>query len=191
MKKASRHRKTSIELVHSIGDSLDVSFSLVNMLSHGQTLVYVNRHFTALTGYDAEECIGRNCRFLQGSETNVADVALVRRAILRRRTAYVDILNYTKDQTPFQNRLILFPLILNLVPHYAGLQVPITKQSLHKNGSIEFHKRSQEIKEKVSAQFGRIYAILDIKERIGKVSPSQTETLIQAFSNLVKFAEEQ
>ncbi len=50
-------------------------------------IVFANRAFQNLCGYDAAELIGRNCRFLQGAGTDPADVAKVRDAIAARATS--------------------------------------------------------------------------------------------------------
>ena len=49
----------------------DMPFAIcvADMHQPGAPLVSVNLAFTELTGYPEEECLGRNCRFLQGEET--------------------------------------------------------------------------------------------------------------------------
>src|SRR4051794_32280283 len=44
-------------------------------------IVFANPAFHRITGYPPEEVIGRNCRFLQGSGTDPAALAAIRRAI--------------------------------------------------------------------------------------------------------------
>ncbi|WP_272913249.1 hybrid sensor histidine kinase/response regulator [Methylobacterium sp. SyP6R] len=73
-------------------------------------IVFANRAFQNLCGYDAAEVIGRNCRFLQGPDTDPADVAKVRDAIVARRDVVVEILNYHRDGTPFRNELYVSPV---------------------------------------------------------------------------------
>ena len=73
-------------------------------------IVFANRAFQKLCGYDAAELIGRNCRFLQGRDTDPTDVAKVRDAIAARRDVVVEILNYHRDGTPFRNELYVSPV---------------------------------------------------------------------------------
>jgi PAS domain S-box-containing protein len=73
-------------------------------------IVLANRSFLALTGYEADEVLGRNCRFLQGPDTDPAAVALVRAAVAERREVKVQLLNYRKDGGTFWNELYLSPV---------------------------------------------------------------------------------
>ncbi len=73
-------------------------------------LVYVNPAFSGVTGYAAEEAVGRNCRFLQGPDTDPAAVARIRRTLATREWLEVDIYNYRKDGAGFWNALHLSPI---------------------------------------------------------------------------------
>ena len=73
-------------------------------------IVLANRSFLALTGYEFDEVLGRNCRFLQGPDTDAAAVALVRAAVAERRDVKVQLLNYRKDGAKFWNELYLSPV---------------------------------------------------------------------------------
>lgn len=66
-------------------------------------LVFVNDAFLWMTGYERSECLGKNCRFLQGKYTSVSAVALIRKAIEEENNAAVKLINYRKDGTPFVN----------------------------------------------------------------------------------------
>ncbi|KQM12845.1 histidine kinase [Sphingomonas sp. Leaf24] len=73
-------------------------------------LVFVNDAFCRLTGYDREWVIGRNCRFLQGEDSDPAAVAQIRAAVAAEESIEIDIRNYRRDGTAFWNRLLLAPV---------------------------------------------------------------------------------
>ena len=73
-------------------------------------VVLVNQAFLDLTGYDADEVVGRNCRFLQGPETSKLAVAQILAAIVEEREATIQLLNYRKDGATFWNQLRLSPI---------------------------------------------------------------------------------
>ena len=74
-------------------------------------IVFANEAFVALSGYAREEVLGRNCRFLQGPDTDAASVAKVREAIHGVRDVSVDLLNYRKDGSTFWNALYVSPVV--------------------------------------------------------------------------------
>ncbi|RYY35897.1 MAG: PAS domain-containing protein, partial [Sphingomonadales bacterium] len=73
-------------------------------------IIFCNRAFSSMTGYELEEIVGRNCRFLQGPETSRESVAEVREAIAGEREVSVEIMNYRKDGTTFWNALFISPV---------------------------------------------------------------------------------
>ncbi|MBP1183073.1 PAS domain S-box-containing protein [Methylobacterium sp. PvR107] len=73
-------------------------------------IVFANPAFLALTGYAAGEVLGRNCRFLQGPDTDPAALAQVRGAMAGRKEVKVQLLNYRKDGSTFWNELYLSPV---------------------------------------------------------------------------------
>ncbi|OFZ13600.1 MAG: hypothetical protein A2Z20_09700 [Bdellovibrionales bacterium RBG_16_40_8] len=64
-------------------------------------IVYVNPFFQNLTGYKEEEIIGKNCRFLQGPETDKQVVANIRNAIKSQNNFRGEVLNYRKNGSTF------------------------------------------------------------------------------------------
>lgn len=73
-------------------------------------IAFANDAFLALSGYGGDEILGRNCRFLQGPDTDPEAVRTLSESIAAGRPATVDILNYRKDGTPFWNALQISPV---------------------------------------------------------------------------------
>lgn len=95
-----------------------------------QPISYVNPAFEKLTGYTADEAIGRNCRFLQGAEPDSVAVNQMRHAIERNLECNVVLKNYRKDKSVFWNQLFLAPVPdeSGQISHYIGVQTDITPQ---------------------------------------------------------------
>ena len=62
-------------------------------------IVFANAAFAKLTGYYRGDILGQNCRFLQGPDTDRAEVARLRAAIEARTPVELELLNYKKDGT--------------------------------------------------------------------------------------------
>lgn len=73
-------------------------------------IVACNQAFIDLTGFDRDEIVGRNCRFLRGAGTEPELTAILREAIGSVRPAMVELTNYRKDGTPFRNAVMIAPL---------------------------------------------------------------------------------
>jgi PAS domain S-box-containing protein len=93
-------------------------------------IIYANAGFQKLTGYAIPDVLGKNCRFLQGPETNPATVSEIRKALREERSCTVEILNYRKDGSPFWNRLSITPIRNSRgdTTHFIGVQSDITGQ---------------------------------------------------------------
>jgi PAS domain S-box-containing protein len=73
-------------------------------------IILANDAFLDLTGYSAAEVVGRNCRFLQGPNTEAEQIERVREAIAAEIEVTVELRNYRKDGTPFWNELLVSPI---------------------------------------------------------------------------------
>lgn len=91
-------------------------------------LIYVNKGFCLMTGYEKEEVIGKNCRFLQGTKMNQVSIKKLSLAISNNESTKQEILNFKKDGTPFWNSLSLTPIFdeSNTLSYILGIQEDIT-----------------------------------------------------------------
>ncbi len=75
-----------------------------------EPIIFANRAFQELSGCKADELLGRNCRFLQGPDTDPAHISKIRDALTARRDISIEIQNYRSDGTPFLNELYISPV---------------------------------------------------------------------------------
>jgi PAS domain S-box-containing protein len=92
-------------------------------------IVFASDPFLRLTGYRREEVLGRNCRFLQGPDTDRAAVLELKAAIRAGRECTVRLLNYTKTGKAFWNMLTVAPIkdIEDRPRFLVGVQVDVTE----------------------------------------------------------------
>jgi PAS domain S-box-containing protein len=93
-------------------------------------IVYANEAFELITGYDREEILGRNCRFLQGEDRDQESIEEIRQAIREKRPTTVTLRNYRKDGALFYNQFSIRPLFdrQGKLIYYLGIQHDITNQ---------------------------------------------------------------
>ena len=96
---------------------------VADMRLRGHPIVHVNAAFEAVTGYPAAEAIGKNCRYLQGSDRLQPEIAEVRAALTEGRECSVTLRNYRRDGTMFRNTLSLMPFrdAGGQVTHFVGI----------------------------------------------------------------------
>ncbi|RXJ02060.1 PAS domain S-box protein [Anaerobacillus alkaliphilus] len=105
-------------------------------------LIFVNEAFTNITGYSEEDVLGKNCKFLQGSSTDIKTLKEISEAIRNRNSLHVELLNYRKDGSEFWNELKIDPIYDEnaKLTHFVGFQTDITSK---KNAELEISLRKQ------------------------------------------------
>jgi PAS domain S-box-containing protein len=144
-------------------------------------LSYVNEAFEELTGYDAEEALGRNCRFLQGPHTDRETVAEIRRKIRDEETIRTEIRNYRKDRTPFWNQLEISPIYDRdgSLLRYLGTQTDVTEKRRVRSARKQLLSTTREL---LSAE---------TPEEIARIVSHAAETVLNHEYNIVYLDEEE
>ncbi len=73
-------------------------------------MVFCSPGFLEMTGYTCAELLGKNCRMLQGPETDPEARKIIKENLAAEKAFTISILNYKKDGTPFQNCLHVAPV---------------------------------------------------------------------------------
>ena len=130
-------------------------------------IVFCNEAFERLTGYSAAEVIGHNCRFLQGAETDQAEVARLRDALRDERVAVVELLNYRKDGQRFWNALHLGPIYdeAGKLKYFFGSQWDVSDVRAARAGEQLAKSMAREVSHRLKNVFAVIAGIVTITSR--------------------------
>lgn len=116
-------------------------------------IVYINPAFLKLTGYSEKEILGRNCRFLQGEDTDINAVQEIQQALKDKREIQTTLKNYRKDGTWFWNQLTISPVWNqnSECTHFIGTQQDVT-QKLIDEEYINYQRTHDSLTELVNRQ---------------------------------------
>lgn len=108
----------------------EMSFTITDPRRADDPLVWVNPSFTRLTGWPHDEVVGRNCRLLQGSNTDRSTVARIAAALARRQPVTEVLLNYRRDGTAFWNEVSISPVYdgTGELVNFVGVQTDVTER---------------------------------------------------------------
>lgn len=109
--------------------STRASFIITDPRQPGNPIVFASPDFLYLTGYSIDRVLGRNCRFLQGPETDPAAVARIREVVDNGGDIAEIILNYRRDGSTFWNQVLISSVWkevdgINTLVYFIGLQHP-------------------------------------------------------------------
>nr|WP_211091223.1 histidine kinase famiy protein [Sphingomonas sp. S2M10] len=117
----THHWKRAVIGAPGLGDRSTVFFAALQMTrmpmiltdprQDDNPIVFANKAFLDLTGYEEGEILGRNCRFLQGAETDRDAVAEMRAAIDAKEAIALEVINYRRDGSSFWNAVFIAPVL--------------------------------------------------------------------------------
>ncbi|KQY41459.1 MULTISPECIES: HWE histidine kinase domain-containing protein [Rhizobium/Agrobacterium group] len=151
---------------------------VVDARAPDQPIVLANSAFLKLTGYTADEVIGRNCRFLQGQGTSPLAIAAIRSAIREEREVTVEILNYRKGGAPFWNQLHTSPLRADdgTVDYIFASQIDVTERRRIERLEASEHRLLKEVDHRAK----NVMAIVDSIVRLSNAEdPKRYAAAIQ------------
>ncbi|AFZ72305.1 bacterio-opsin activator domain-containing protein [Natronobacterium gregoryi] len=107
-------------------------------------LVYINDAYREITGYSYDDVVGRNCRLLQGPDSDEETIAEMAAAVDEDYPVTVEIKNYRKDGTEFWNEVTIAPVRNDEgeVTNYVGFQNDITAR---KEAELALERRTEEL----------------------------------------------
>ncbi|WML90822.1 PAS domain S-box protein [Thiothrix lacustris] len=117
------------ELLQALIDHAEHGITIAEREGNDTILLYVNRAFEELTGYTSDECLYKDCRFLQNADHEQPELLKIRTAIEQEQSVRVVLRNYRKDGTLFWNDLTISPYFDREegVMYYIGVQKDVTQ----------------------------------------------------------------
>jgi len=96
----------------------------------GPRILYVNEAFTRMTGYTAEEVIGKTPRILQGPDTDQAELYRLKEALKKWEPCDIEVLNYKKNGEPFWNNFTVAPVAneSGWYTHWVAIERDVTER---------------------------------------------------------------
>ncbi|GLT43275.1 hypothetical protein SLA2020_172370 [Shorea laevis] len=104
-----KEMRKGIDLATTL-ERIEKNFVITDPRLPDNPIIFASDSFLELTEYSREEILGRNCRFLQGPETDPATVRKIREAIDSQTEVTVQLINYTKSGKKFWNLFHLQPM---------------------------------------------------------------------------------
>jgi len=126
----------------STAESFPACIVISDMTIPGAPMVYVNKEFCRTTLYTKEEAVGRNCRFLQGPETEPEAIQVIRNTLSKGQDCHVKLTNYRKNGEMFQNLLSMKPVFDadGIYRYVIGVQFEIKEDDKLKERLIQLDK---------------------------------------------------
>ncbi|MDZ7755437.1 PAS domain S-box protein [Rhodohalobacter sp.] len=135
----------------------------------GPEIIYVNRGFEKMSGYKAEEVIGKTPRIVQGPSSESDQLQKLRKAIQNRESVEVELLNYNKNGEEYWVNISLSPIFEgDKCTHFISIQKDVTDRKL------------RELQKSISSEISLIF---NREESVNKALQSS----LKVISNLQHF----
>lgn len=120
--------KADFSLVKAI-QAAQRSFVITDPSLPDNPIIFASQGFLDLSGYRLEDVLGRNCRFMQGPNTDPKQVEILRKGIMEGIDTSVCLLNYRADGSQFYNQIFVAALrdADHKIINYVGVQVEVRR----------------------------------------------------------------
>jgi PAS domain S-box-containing protein len=162
----------------------------------GPTIVYVNPAFERMTGWPANEIVGRSPRILQGPETDLSIFSGMREAIQGGERWEGMTINYRKDGSTFFMEWSITPLVgeAGQPSHYVAVQRDVSAR-VEAERQISKAREQAQLSERRKSNLARYVSprmaemLADRDAPLGRVRKQQVAILIVDIIGFTKIAE--
>ncbi len=134
-------------------------------------IIYVNRSFTAMTLYAAEEVLGRSAGFLHGPSTDPMAIERLRAAIARWEPTRVEMINLRKDGSEFWAEIDVAPVAdaNGWYTHWIGILRDTTQRKQAEERLKERERELRQLAERQAAILDALPAHVALLDRDGRI----------------------
>ena len=135
-----------LELLKKAIDASNDGIVIAEREGDDNILIYANKAFEQLSGYQQDEILFQDCRFLQAGDRDQEALADIKRALEKNEPCRVVLRNYRKDGSQFWNELSISPVFNDgdQLMYYIGVQKDVTRQ-------VEAEARAQAAEQELAA----------------------------------------
>ncbi|WP_419813330.1 PAS domain-containing protein [Bacterioplanoides sp.] len=146
-----------LELLKKAIDASNDGIVIAEREGDDNILIYANKAFEQLSGYQQDEILFQDCRFLQAGDRDQEGLKRIKVALENNEACRVVLRNYRKDGSQFWNELSISPVFndQDQLMYYIGVQKDVTRQ-------VEAEARAQAAEqelEKLKKQLGPVNTI--------------------------------
>jgi PAS domain S-box-containing protein len=134
-----KHQEENLRLLERGIDASKNGIIISDPNQPDNPIIYANKAFEQITGYSYNEIIGKNCRFLQGSDHVQPGLDKIRQAIIQEKEVAVILRNYKKNGKLFWNQLNISPVYNKAgeLTNFIGVLDDITERKIAEETLIE------------------------------------------------------
>ncbi|WP_172299353.1 PAS domain-containing protein [Pseudoruegeria sp. HB172150] len=154
-------------------------------------ITYVNDAFQSTTLYSRDFALGRNCRFLQGPDTDPQDIEKIRSGLRSEKEFQVTLVNHRADGTPFRNQLLIAPIhdADGELCAYFGLQRDLNGSVSQDDPEDDSLALLRELQHRVKNHLSMIVSMIRIQAR-REVTPDSLKAVSRRIEALALLYEE-
>ncbi|UTW47506.1 PAS domain-containing protein [Bacterioplanoides sp. SCSIO 12839] len=133
-----------LELLKKAIDASNDGIVIAEREGDDNILIYANKAFEQLSGYQQDEILFQDCRFLQAGDRDQEGLTKIKVALENNEACRVVLRNYRKDGSQFWNELSISPVFndQDQLMYYIGVQKDVTRQ-------VEAEARAQAAEEEL------------------------------------------
>lgn len=139
-----------LELLKKAIDASNDGIVIAEREGDDNILIYANRAFEQLTGYQQDEILFQDCRFLQAGDRDQQGLTEIKEALANNQPCRVVLRNYRKDGSQFWNELSISPVFnqQDQLMYYIGVQKDVTRQVEAENRALRAEAELAELRAK-------------------------------------------